>query len=418
VSGGPPYLLSPEGKAVADGAAATGGGLHQASGFSEPTLAGTFRRAFEDFRNSYVLRYTPQGVQRAGWHDIEVRLPRSRSYTVRSRSGYLVEAPAPAPVTPPVPEVPRTLHELTDAYERGAYRQVVTGLRMAAKPAELLRDFAAAGNPWPAAPRKEAAFALDLVEPAVFSQDRPTREAAYEHLARFARLIRPPLEPDTFERYWYFAALTLLEGSIHPDAAESFATRALARFPDEPRFHLSRAIATDQQWATRSRNPVADSDGKPKPAHVELVRERYTAAAAMPATAVEARIRLAWFLHRIERHEEALDQLALAGAQPVADASMRYLHHLFRGHALAALGRHDQAVEAFRAALAVVPSAQSARVALMNTLLVRGDRDGAEALAEHVQTESNEAIDPWWMYWQGQYRMQPQVMARVRELSR
>ena len=65
-----------------------------------------------------------------------------------------------------------------------------------------------------------------------------------------------------------------------------------------------------------------------------------------------------------------------------------------------------------------LPAAQSARVALMNALVLRGDPAEAEGLAQHVQTEVSTDMDPWWMYWQGQYRLQPQAMARVRELSR
>jgi hypothetical protein len=80
--------------------------------------------------------------------------------------------------------------------------------------------------------------------------------------------------------------------------------------------------------------------------------------------------------------------------------------------------RRDEAAHAYRAALAVAPAAQSARVALMNTLLASGDRAGAAALAEEVEIETSTAIDPWWIYWQGQYRFFPAAMARVRELSR
>jgi hypothetical protein len=35
-----------------------------------------------------------------------------------------------------------------------------------------------------------------------------------------------------------------------------------------------------------------------------------------------------------------------------------------------------------------------------------------------VEIETSTAIDPWWIYWQGQYRFFPAAMARVRELSR
>ena len=63
-----------------------------------------------------------------------------------------------------------------------------------------------------------------------------TRKAAHDLLTRFTRLVRHPLEPDVFERYWHFAALTIVEGALRPDEAEPFVERALERFPDEPRF--------------------------------------------------------------------------------------------------------------------------------------------------------------------------------------
>ncbi|HSC29157.1 MAG TPA: VWA domain-containing protein [Vicinamibacterales bacterium] len=415
---GPVHQMLPDGEALAGGAEATGGVLHKAAMLSVPTLTSTFRTVFDDFRSSYVLRYTPREVPAGGWHTIEVRVPGFRSYIVRSRRGYLVEEPAPAPAPAVIPKIPRTLGELTTAYGREAYRQVMAGLREARDPERLLRDFERAGNPWPAAPRREAAFALEVAEPAIFSTRRETRETVYEFLSRFSRLVRHPLEPDLFERYWHFTLLTLLEGSIRPAAAEAFVERALERFPDEPRFVLSRAIVTDQRWATRVEGPVTGADGLPTPAHVEAVRSRYAAAIALRDTAIEANIRLAWFLHRIERHDDALAHLSAGGAQPIADPTLRYLRQLFLGHVLGALGRHDEAMEAYRGALGVVPGAQSPRVALMNALVMRGDHAGAEALAQQVQLDASDDLDPWWMYWQGQYRLNSLAMTRLRELSR
>ena len=51
-------------------------------------LASTFRRALADFRASYVLYYTPQGVARAGSHTIDVRVKRDGT-EVRARRGYI-----------------------------------------------------------------------------------------------------------------------------------------------------------------------------------------------------------------------------------------------------------------------------------------------------------------------------------------
>ena len=99
--------------------------------------------------------------------------------------------------------------------------------------------------------------------------------------------------------------------------------------------------------------------------------------------------------------------LESSGAQSRPDPTLRFLDHLFRGHVLVALNRPDGAIGAYRAALSVGPTTQSARVALMNVLLARGDRQEAEALAERIQVDQPTNFDPMWMYWQGRYREYP-----------
>jgi VWFA-related protein len=60
-------------------------------GESLDTSLGNLRKTFEyivtHFRSRYVLSYAPQGVARAGWHPIEVKLTR-RSGKVTARRGY------------------------------------------------------------------------------------------------------------------------------------------------------------------------------------------------------------------------------------------------------------------------------------------------------------------------------------------
>ena len=97
---------------------------------------------------------------------------------------------------------------------------------------------------------------------------------------------------------------------------------------------------------------------------------------------------------------------------------MRYFADLVRGQILRALGRSDDAVAAFRAALATWPGAQSARVALMTLLVNRGDREEAAALAEAALTASEDQFDPWWTYWLGDFRAFPAMLENLRELGR
>jgi hypothetical protein len=84
---------SPRGRAdgpeiIADAAARTGGTLHDPSYFFGSSVLRAFKTIFDEFRQSYVLRYSPSGVARGGWHAIVVRVPSASGVTIRARHGY------------------------------------------------------------------------------------------------------------------------------------------------------------------------------------------------------------------------------------------------------------------------------------------------------------------------------------------
>jgi hypothetical protein len=64
----------------------TGGAKHK-SRFGDPAVQ-TFKQILDEFRQSYVLRYTPQGVKAGGWHPVRVDVPGQAGLTIKSRSGY------------------------------------------------------------------------------------------------------------------------------------------------------------------------------------------------------------------------------------------------------------------------------------------------------------------------------------------
>ncbi len=70
-----------------DAARRTGGELYPA-GELGLDLAGAINTVFDDFRSSYVLRYTPARVSPRGWHELEVKTTRPGKLTVRARRGY------------------------------------------------------------------------------------------------------------------------------------------------------------------------------------------------------------------------------------------------------------------------------------------------------------------------------------------
>jgi hypothetical protein len=61
----------------------TGGEVHRLS-----KALDDFNQIVADFRASYVLRYTPKGVERPGWHALTVKVTRPGRFTVRARAGY------------------------------------------------------------------------------------------------------------------------------------------------------------------------------------------------------------------------------------------------------------------------------------------------------------------------------------------
>jgi tetratricopeptide (TPR) repeat protein len=430
-------------------AESTGGAFYgfDALGFHR-SFADEVERVFNQFRQGYVLRYTPQGVTREGWHDIAVSVPAHPGYAVQARRGYAVEvaspvaarAAAPAAATLIASPGAATVEWLAEAFARAEYAAFENGLSQSADLLKLIRDYRAAGSPWTNAPRRDAVFALEIAVAGLrhagsTRADINTREEALRLLEQSATLVRHPLGADAFECTWYWAGIAAVEGLIQPGIGWPLVTRALARCPDEPRFHLAAAVVTDQLWPVGTTTPLPaferrEAGGRllpqpsfvsarvigPSAVHRQNVTRRYEAAMKFPGTAVEARIRAAWFAFRVGEFDRAL-ALTEAASGSIADLQLQYMRDLVRGLVLRAQGQFDAAAASFRSALATWPDAQAARAALMALQVAHGDRQEAEALAEAIQTADG-ALDPWWRYWQGDFRGFADIRAQLRELAR
>lgn len=87
VTGVPGEYPSPASRALEAAAARTGGALYPPNEAPADVVA-AFKLAVEAFRHGYVLYYTPKGVARPGWHDINVRVTKPGTYDVQARQGY------------------------------------------------------------------------------------------------------------------------------------------------------------------------------------------------------------------------------------------------------------------------------------------------------------------------------------------
>jgi VWFA-related protein len=73
----PPFLR--------DLAEASGGDLIEIQ--SDGEIDQAFRKILEEFRHRYLLSYTPRGVDKTGWHRLQVRVKKS-GVSVKARPGY------------------------------------------------------------------------------------------------------------------------------------------------------------------------------------------------------------------------------------------------------------------------------------------------------------------------------------------
>ncbi|HEX6322800.1 MAG TPA: hypothetical protein VFZ36_03670 [Vicinamibacterales bacterium] len=406
--------------ALREAADATGGAVHVPGIFN--SASSIFRKVFEDYRRSYLLRYTPKGVGREGWHDVSVSVPAYPSYTVHARRGYGVETASNADAGPPetffagIPAGAAPLAAVIEAYARADYARAEKELAGITDGAALVAGLREAGNPWPANPKREAALVIEIADAAMATRRMPARDAARDLLRAHRALVRHPLWPDAFERYWLWGVIASLQGVNQPDLAREFADYALTRFPNEPRFLLAQAFAADQ---TRASAETDGRGGAGQASHVREVTALYDAAARFADTAAEARVRKAFFLHRIGRHADALAELEAVDAGAAdRDAMIGYLRRLFLGRVLEALARVDEARAAYESARRAQPEAQSPAVALMRLHVRAGDRPAAEAMAAAIQAAPKSAFDPWWVYWLGDARQYGAIVARLREETR
>jgi Ca-activated chloride channel homolog len=76
---------SPEAGFIEDLTKCTGGSLLEIKSTKE--LSDAFLRIIEEFRQRYLLTYSPEGVSDSGWHRLEIRV-KNRRAKIQTRSGY------------------------------------------------------------------------------------------------------------------------------------------------------------------------------------------------------------------------------------------------------------------------------------------------------------------------------------------
>ena len=283
--------------------------------------------------------------------------------------------------------------------------------------------------------------------------------------------------PEPAERLWHLAAVAVISGAddwhlltgrtwpkgqaprlgrdpFQQEPLLGHITHAQARFPSEPRFVMAAAISVDNQTSVvggygRDANTRTsllpgeiDSDyiervktgrlmteageartgpwnarlaelylaGLPD---VRALRTRYTELTRHESVSAEAHLRLAHVALRLADREDALGHLDDV-IESTRDPHLAYMAYLLTGVIRDRQGRSAEAITAYRAALDIVPRAQSATSLLSARLFTAGQQ--AEAIAIVQQFFNGEAAppDPWRTYKLGDYRLYPLYIAQLR----
>jgi tetratricopeptide (TPR) repeat protein len=135
-----------------------------------------------------------------------------------------------------------------------------------------------------------------------------------------------------------------------------------------------------------------------------------------PSVRAEANVHIGYLAIRAARPDAALTPLATSMTSD--DPYVRYLSEHFTGRALEALGRRAEAIAAYRRALVIMPNALSTSALLASQLFLSDDaaeRNEAHTILEAANAAAPRPTDPWDAYWQGDARLWPVYMDRLRQ---
>jgi tetratricopeptide (TPR) repeat protein len=228
-------------------------------------------------------------------------------------------------------------------------------------------------------------------------------------------LLRQRETPRPIERWWQLAAVSVAQRAEDPqflvgdpNIGRGLGTEEIGntkdeikhlehltlRFPLENRFLLAQGIARDRVW----------------PEDAEQV---YRALQSDPDIAGEAAMRFGAMRLRQRQIADALDLFNRA-EMLTRDPYVIFLARYFKGQALERDGRADRAEAAYRGAVATIPHAQSATVALA-ALAFRNDRRAeAQDLVARMLGADPPPVDPWREFVHADDRFWPLLIARLR----
>jgi tetratricopeptide (TPR) repeat protein len=225
-----------------------------------------------------------------------------------------------------------------------------------------------------------------------------------------ARLREAPPLPT--ERAWHVAAMALVERSSTFTVLQRHLEHAESRVPNDDKWLLARALGAE--WQSRA-TPRDDGTLVVPGGLAARAVQHFQQAAEKPSVRQEALLRWGAYESDLGRHDAALEHLKQVG--DAGDPFVRYWLGLIRGRVLARANRTEEAIEAYRTAMAEVPLAQSARLGLAAALVSARRMAEAAALVNSMVAADNAAAvsDPWRIYRSPDVRFWPRALDELRQ---
>jgi tetratricopeptide (TPR) repeat protein len=227
-----------------------------------------------------------------------------------------------------------------------------------------------------------------------------------------------------FRRRWHLLVAWRAHGLLEMDDAAAELEKLRRSFGVDAELLLTAgSLSETLAWPALANSLPAGVVGPRQPLsrrfYLKDAEAKYRRAVALAPELGEARLRLGRVLYDQGRYDDAVSALEPALTSP-HDTWIRYLGHLFAGAACERSGRVADATAHYRTSVETRPEAQTGAVALSFLLRQQGESGTArEALSPLMSAVKEQAQDPWWDYFYGQWRHVPvALLAMRREVAR
>ncbi len=214
---------------------------------------------------------------------------------------------------------------------------------------------------------------------------------------RLLVVLQDERSQDDFVRLWYLLMISYLHGAGFVGRAAQCIDMAPPRLRAHPDMQLALGASHEYGW-----QQVKEADGEITGFSPDLhgAERAYRAAIDAAPGLQEARLRLGRVLTLQDRPADALAMLSTV-RDP--DPAFRYLAQLFQGEARERTHDYAGAGTAYQAAAALIPTAQSASMALVQLAHLQGRRvEAATRMREAaLPARASDSGDPWLLYSRG-----------------